>query len=87
MFNDCLKRNYGVSRYVIFYDLDEFIILKSYKNWKDLLNLQLVNMFVYMFCLLYFYLEWLDVKLNLKLVNKIVKCYKVNFFFKQYREK
>lgn len=82
MFNDCLKRNYRVSRYVIFYDLDEFIILNSYKLWKDLLNLLLVNMFVYMFCLLYFYLEWLDVELNLKLVNKIVKCYKVNFFFK-----
>lgn len=86
MLNDCLKRNHGASRHVLFHDLDELIIPKSHKSWKDMLNSLPANMSAYMFHSSYFHLEWPNVESNLKLTSKIAKRYKANAFLKQYRE-
>ena len=38
IFNDCHKKNYKNFKWLIFFDMDEFIFLKNYKNIKDYLN-------------------------------------------------
>lgn len=86
MLNDCLKRNHGASRHVLFHDMDELIIPKSHKSWKDMLNSLPANMSAYMFRSSYFHLEWPNVESNSMLTNKIAKRYKANAFLKQYRE-
>ena len=37
-YNHCLKKNYRIYQWLIFYDMDEFIYLKNYTNIKDFLN-------------------------------------------------
>ena len=37
-YNHCLKRNYRIYQWLIFYDMDEYIYLKNYTNIKDFLN-------------------------------------------------
>ncbi|KAL5022866.1 hypothetical protein ScPMuIL_002021 [Solemya velum] len=36
--NDCLYRNLHVSKFLVYEDLDEFIVPKTYDNWTSLLN-------------------------------------------------
>lgn len=47
-----------------------------------MLNLLLVNMVVFMFCLLFFYLDWFNMGLDFNVINEIVKFYKVYVFIK-----
>jgi hypothetical protein len=42
-YNDCLKKNYKLYKWLIFYDMDEFIYLKNFNNIKDFLNNEKFN--------------------------------------------
>ena len=41
--NDCYKKNYHNYNWIIFYDIDEYIYLKDYKNIKNFLNQKKFN--------------------------------------------
>jgi hypothetical protein len=36
--NDCLNRHRGASRYLVYEDLDEFIVPKTFHNWTELMD-------------------------------------------------
>lgn len=58
--NDCLNRHRGFSRYLVYEDLDEFIIPKKHHNWSELIQ-QLekdVPGAVYSFSCQFFRKEW-----------------------------
>ncbi|XP_062591560.1 beta-1,4-galactosyltransferase galt-1-like [Saccostrea cucullata] len=85
MLNDCLNRNRGASRYVVFQDLDEIIIPKNHKSWNDMLDSLPANMSSYMFRSAFFRLDWLNARTNSN-VSKIAKSYKAYAFLKRFRE-
>lgn len=87
MLNDCLNRNRGASKYVIFQDLDELIIPRTHRSWNDLLNSLPTNMAAYMFRSSFFHLDWPDTDSDSDEINEIAKSYKAYAFIKQYREK
>lgn len=86
MLNDCLNRNRGSSKYVIFQDLDELLIPKNHQSWNDMMNSLPANMAAYMFRSSFFHLDWPDSDSELKVVKEIAKPYKAYTFIKQYRE-
>ncbi|XP_061196617.1 uncharacterized protein LOC133204890 [Saccostrea echinata] len=85
MLNDCLNRNRGASRYVVFQDLDEIIIPQNHKSWHNLLDSLPANMSSYMFRSAFFRLDWPDARTNSN-VSKMAKSYKAYAFLKRFRE-
>lgn len=86
MLNDCLNRNRGASKYVIFQDLDELLIPKNHQSWNDMLNSLPANMAAFMFRSSFFHLDCPNTGLDSNVINEIAKPYKAYAFIKQYRE-
>ncbi|XP_022329283.2 uncharacterized protein LOC111128118 isoform X1 [Crassostrea virginica] len=87
MLNDCLNRNKGASRYVVFQDLDELVVPKKHQSWTMLMASLPSNASAYMLRSSYFPLDWPSVKSGInKTANKIAKTYNANAFLKVFRE-
>ncbi|XP_076470597.1 uncharacterized protein LOC143300653 isoform X2 [Babylonia areolata] len=56
--NECLNRHRGVSRYLVYQDLDEFIIPKKTSTWTQLLDSFHDNAAGYLFRCVFFRKEW-----------------------------
>lgn len=85
MLNDCLNRNRGISRYVVFQDLDELIIPKFHRSWYHLIESLPRNVSSYMFRSSFFRLDWPYVISDYNL-TEIAKSYKSYAFLKLLRE-
>ena len=87
MLNDCLNRNKGASRYVVFQDLDELVVPKKQQSWTMLMASLPSNASAYMLRSSYFPLDWPSVKSGInKIANKIAKTYNAHAFLKVFRE-
>jgi hypothetical protein len=85
MLNDCLNRNRGISKYVVFQDLDELIIPKNHKSWYHLIQTLPRNASSYMFRSSFFRLDWPHVTSDHNL-TEIAKSYKSYAFLTLFRE-
>lgn len=83
--NDCLYRNMYVSKYIVFQDLDEFIIPRKQLTWIEMLQNLPKGRAAYMFRCTFFRKEWPDTETNFSGKNS-AKQYKMNTLLKQSRE-
>ncbi|XP_071173825.1 glycosyltransferase family 92 protein F13G3.3-like isoform X2 [Mytilus edulis] len=83
--NDCLYRNMYLSKYVVFQDLDEFIIPKKHLTWSDMMEGLPKGSGAYIFRCFFFRKEWPDTTKNFEGKDKAQK-YKMNTLLKQKRE-
>lgn len=83
--NDCLYRNRYKSQYVVFQDLDEFIIPRKHSNWSQLFATLPKNKGSYMFRNTFFRKDWPDTELNFT-GKHIAQKYKSVTLLKQSRE-
>lgn len=83
--NDCLYRNMHVSKYVVFQDLDEFIIPRQHLTWPDMINNLPPGQGAYIFQCVFFRKEWADIATNFPGKDTAIK-YKMNTLLKQNRE-
>lgn len=83
--NDCLFRNMIKSKYLVYQDLDEFIIPRKGKSWREMLTNLPANQAAYTFRNVFFRKEWPDT--NLTYAGKdIAKKYKSVTLLKLKRE-
>lgn len=83
--NDCLYRNRYKSPYVVFQDLDEFIIPRKVSNWTTLFSTLPKNKGSYMFRNTFFRKDWPDTDKNFTGKDE-AKKYKIITLLKQWRE-
>ncbi|XP_052062435.1 beta-1,4-galactosyltransferase galt-1-like isoform X2 [Mytilus californianus] len=83
--NDCLYRNMYLSKYVVFQDLDEFIIPKKHLTWSDMMEALPKGSGAYIFRCFFFRKEWPDTTRDFEGKDKAQK-YKMNTLLKQKRE-
>lgn len=83
--NDCLYRNMYLSKYIVFQDLDEFIIPRKQLTWTEMLQNLPKGHAAYMFRCTFFRKEWPDTETNFSGKNT-AKQYKMNTLLKQSRE-
>ncbi|KAJ8302688.1 hypothetical protein KUTeg_019084 [Tegillarca granosa] len=62
--NDCLLRNFIRSKYLVYTDLDEFIIPRKGKSWREMLSNLPANQAAYTFRNVFFRKEWADTNLT-----------------------
>lgn len=62
--NDCLLRNFIKSKYLVYTDLDEFIIPRKGKSWREMLSNLPANQAAYTFRNVFFRKEWADTNLT-----------------------
>ena len=86
--NDCLFRNKGRSLYVVYQDLDEFIIPRKHEDWFKLMKTLPPKHGSYMFRSTFFRKEWPDVNSTLLAGEGRNKALKYNTItiLKQFRE-
>lgn len=83
--NDCLYRNRYKSPYVVFQDLDEFIIPRKVSNWNEMFQTLPKNKGSYMFRNTFFRKDWPDTDQNF--TEKLdAQKYKMITILKQSRE-
>lgn len=83
--NDCLYRNMYLSKYVVFQDLDEFIIPRKHLTWSDMIEALPKGAGAYIFRCFFFRKEWPDTTKDFEGKDKAQK-YKMNTLLKQKRE-
>lgn len=83
--NDCLYRNMYVSKFVVFEDLDEFIIPQKHENWSKMMSNLPEGMGAYIFRCVFFRKEWPDVDTEFSGKDTALK-YKMSTLLKQNRE-
>ncbi|KAK3104540.1 hypothetical protein FSP39_004568 [Pinctada imbricata] len=86
--NDCLYRNKGVSQYVVYQDMDEFIIPRKYHNWNDLMASLPRNYSIYLVRSTIFRRDWPDLDETYLTKDDLISAKKYNSLtiLKQFRE-
>ncbi|XP_050401585.1 uncharacterized protein LOC126818293 [Patella vulgata] len=91
--NDCLYRNVGITKYVLFMDLDEMVIPRQHSTWLEMMKVldkEKGGYSTFYFQMSYFHKEWEDVydrleqfKLN---QTELVKKFRIQLLSKIWRE-
>lgn len=83
--NDCLYRNQYKSKFLVFMDVDEFIVPRNYKNWTMMFDSlkDKYNIGAYVFRCTFFRMEWEDTPKNfsgkdLALKFRVISLLKLN---------